>query len=217
MNKPSGLLTQAPSGIDSLERRVKAYLARSSGEPEKAGSRYLGVPHRLDRPSSGVLLFGKHVRATRRISEQFEARSVEKIYRALLGGHLEPDSGTWVDYVRKIPGEARAETVLPIDPLAREAVLHFQVLERLSSPEGPVTLIEVRLETGRMHQVRIQAASRGFPLLGDKLYGSDRSFGLHEEDERLRPVALHAWSITLRHPMSKETLCIMAPTPATWS
>ncbi len=120
VNKPSGILTQAPAGIDSLEWRIKAYLlrtkARENGshadsppEPETVRRMYLGVPHRLDRPSSGVLLFGKHSRATHRISEQLEQRSVEKIYWALLAGNVEPDEGTWIDYIRKVPDRPLAE------------------------------------------------------------------------------------------------------------
>ena len=104
--KPNGLLTQAPPGIVSLEVRVKQYLKRRDGKP---GKTYLGVPHRLDRPASGVLVLGRHVRATRRLSEQFEDRTVNKVYWTVVEGHCTEDEGLWEDYLRKIPDEARAE------------------------------------------------------------------------------------------------------------
>ncbi|MGL6194983.1 MAG: RluA family pseudouridine synthase [Thermoguttaceae bacterium] len=209
INKPAGLLTQAPIGIDSLEHRVRDYLMESEGRGENG---YVGVPHRLDRPVSGVILFGKHSRATRRISEQFEARQSEKKYWALAAGNVEPDTGTWTDFIRKVPNIAHAEIVLPIDPLAREAVLHYKVLGRFDN----YTWLEIELETGRMHQIRIQAASRGFPLLGDTQYGSTVPFGPQFEDTRSNAIALHARSIKFNHPMSREQLCLTAPLTKYW-
>ena len=163
VNKSAGLLTQAPLGIDSLERRVKDYL----------GSEYLGIPHRLDRPVSGVILFGKNARTTHRISRQFEERLIDKTYWAMVEGQLTEESGTWIDYMRKVPNQPIAEIVPPINPDAREAVLHFTVLRRLTD----CTLLEMRLETGRMHQIRLQASAHGHPILGDAMYGSERPFG----------------------------------------
>src|SRR5689334_12976722 len=98
VNKPPGLLTQAPPGIDSLELRVKRFLKAREHQP---GNVYLGVPHRVDRPVSGVIVLAKHVRAARRLSEQFEARTVRKIYWALVEGHVTPESGTWTDQLKK--------------------------------------------------------------------------------------------------------------------
>jgi len=210
INKPSGLLTQAPAGIDSLEQRVREYLIAHEGRGENG---YVGVPHRLDRPVSGVILFGKHSRATRRISEQLEARQVDKVYWALTEGTIEPDEGTWTDYIRKVPNQAHAEIVPPIDPLAREAILHFKVLKRFEWG----TWLEIRLETGRMHQIRVQAGSRGFPILGDAQYGSVQPFGPQHEDSRENAIALHARSISFNHPMTREPLQIVAPTSETWN
>ena len=210
INKPSGLLTQAPSGIENLEQQVREYLIAQEGRSENG---YVGVPHRLDRPVSGVILFGKHSRATRRISEQLEARQVDKVYWALTEGIIEPDVGTWADYIRKVPNQAHAETVSPIDPLAREAILHYKVIERFEWG----TWLEIRLETGRMHQIRVQTSSRGFPILGDTQYGSTQPFGPQHEDVRENAIALHARSIALNHPMTREPLKIVAPTSEAWS
>lgn len=209
VDKQPGILTQAPLGVDSMEARVKAFM---NCRDNRTGKRYLGVPHRLDRPASGLLVFAKHARAARKFSEQFEERTVEKIYWALAGGEVPEDSGTWVDYMRKIPGRAEAEMVSPIKPDAREAVLHFRVLKRL---EG-ATWLEIRLETGRTHQIRLQCASRGFPLLGDALYGSTVAFGEQFEDERERAIALHAREITFVDPTTKEKTTLRAPLFSPW-
>ncbi len=209
LNKPAGLLTQAPLGIDNLEQRVREHLIAHEGRGENG---YVGVPHRLDRPVSGVILFGKHSRATRRLSEQFEARQIDKMYWALVEGNVEPDEGTWTDYIRKVPNQAHAETVAPIDPLAREAILHYRVAGRF--PWG--TWLEIRLETGRMHQIRVQASSRGFPILGDVQYGSTQPFGPQSEQPRDNAIALHARYIALNHPMTREPLKIVAPLPEPW-
>ncbi len=203
VNKPAGLLTQAPPGdIDSLEKRVKAYW----------DSEYLGVPHRLDRPVSGVILFGRNSRTTHKISEQFEKRQIDKTYWALVDGLVADESGTWIDYMRKVPNQAIAEIVPPINPDAREAVLQFSVLRRFAD----CTLLEIRLETGRMHQIRLQASVRGHSILGDAMYGSRRSFGEQFDDERRRAVALHARSLEFVHPASKEPVRLLAPLPAAW-
>ena len=202
VNKPSGLLTQAPPGIDSLERRVKDYWE----------SEYLGIPHRLDRPVSGVVLFGKNTRTTHRISEQFEKRQIDKTYWAVVEGHIAEESGTWIDYMRKVPNRPIAEIVPPINPDAREAILYFSVLRRLAD----CTLLEIRLETGRMHQIRLQSSAHGHPVLGDAMYGSQRPFGEQFEDERRRAIALHARSLKFVNPTSKETVEIVAPLPTAW-
>ena len=163
--KPAGLLTQAPPYIDSLERRIKQFLKQRD---EKPGRVYLGVPHRLDRPVSGVLVMARHVRAARRLSEQFERRMVDKTYWALLEGVVAGGEGTWIDAVRKIPDQAQAEIVAANDPDGRQAVLHYRVRQRWPTH----TFVELTLETGRFHQIRIQAASRGWPVLGDLRYGA---------------------------------------------
>lgn len=213
VNKPGGLLTQAPRGIDSLEWRVKAYLTETEGRGENG---YLGVPHRLDRPVSGVILFGKHSRATRRLSEQFEARTIDKTYWAVVQGDVPDDEGTWTDYMRKVPDRALAEIVSPINPDAREAILHYRVLNRFEHAGQAFSQLEIKLETGRMHQIRLQASVHGHAILGDATYGSTVPFGEHFDDDRRREIALHARSIAFEHPMTREPVEITAPLPAVW-
>jgi len=209
VNKPAGLLTQAPSGIDSLEHRVKDFL---TVRDQKPGRCYLGVPHRLDRPVSGVLLFAKHVRAARRLSEQFASRTVEKTYWTAVSGQPKESADTWVDFMKKVRHQPLAVIAKPMDPEAREAILHYRVLQRFDWGAW----LEVQLETGRMHQIRLQAASRGFPILGDLQYGSNVSFGEQHNDTRWNGIALHARSITFLHPMTREPLTLEAALPTAW-
>lgn len=207
--KPGGVLTQAPPGIDSLGVRIKSFLKVRDSKP---GGVYLGVTHRLDRPVSGVMVFAKHVRAARRIAEQFQGRTVQKKYWAVVEGNVMPERGTWRDYTRKIPDVAQAELVEPGHPDGRVAVLHYRVMAHLNE----TTWLEIELETGRMHQIRVQAASRGHPALGDSQYGSSTAFGPQTDDPRGRWIALHARSLRFRHPMTRETVHQTAPLPEPW-
>src|SRR6187399_618222 len=106
INKPAGVLTQAPAGIDSLEVRVKAFYREREGKGES--NIYLGLPHRLDRPVSGAIVFARHVRAAQRISTQFENRTVTKVYWALVEGNVLEDEGTWTDHLHKRHGMSQS-------------------------------------------------------------------------------------------------------------
>jgi 23S rRNA pseudouridine1911/1915/1917 synthase len=211
INKPGGVLTQAVPGVDSVEVRIKAFLKQREGKT--SGDVYLGVPHRLDRPVSGAMVFARNIRATRRLAEQFEGRMVDKLYWALVQGAVPDEEGTWRDFTRKVPDEPRAEIVDRLHPDARLAVLNYRVRQRL----GDVTWLEIKLETGRMHQIRLQVAARGFPIVGDAQYGSSRIFGPQTEDWRERWIGLHARLICFRHPMSRERVEVTAPLPQAWS
>jgi 23S rRNA pseudouridine1911/1915/1917 synthase len=208
--KPSGIATQAPPGIDNLEVRIKRYLAMPD---QKAASVYLGIPHRLDRPASGAIVFAKTRRAARQLSRQFERRTVKKTYWVCVERIVEPLAGTWTDYLQKIYGQPRASLVDPALPGAQEAILTYRTIgyHRAGS------WLEVELQTGRTHQIRVQAATRGHPVLGDAHYGSQLSFGPQCEDERLRAIALHARSLEFAHPTTRETKTALAPLPAEWN
>jgi RluA family pseudouridine synthase len=210
VNKPPGILTQAPVGIDSLEVRVKEFYRQREG---KEGNIYLGLPHRLDRPVSGAIVFARHVRAAQRLAAQFENRTVTKVYWAIVEGDVAPDEGTWTDHLHKRHGMAQAIVVPPGDPRGKRAVMHYRVL----APVEEVGMwLEVQLETGRTHQIRVQAASRGHPVVGDNQYGSTQPFGQQFEDERLRAIALHARQLGFNHPMTGEPVDIVASTPPAW-
>lgn len=199
--KPAGVLTQAPRGIDSLEARLRNWLS-VSGEgyaaPESARRPedvYLGIPHRLDRPVSGVMLFALRKRMARKLAQQFERRQVKKTYWACVTGHVQPPTGIWEDFLRKIPDVAEAEIVPPDHPEGQRARLRYRTL----SSGSQHTLLEIQLETGRMHQIRVQAAWRGYPVVGDRQYGALLPFS-QATDPREQQIALHAHSIQFRDP-----------------
>jgi 23S rRNA pseudouridine1911/1915/1917 synthase len=207
--KPAPLLTQAPPQVPSLEALVKAYLRDKYRKP---GNVYLGVPHRLDRPVSGVVLFARNTKAAQRLAEQFRGRSVTKIYWGAVEGTVLPADGIWEDWLHKIKEEARAEIVGAQAEGARFARLHYRVL----GPCDGGTLLEFTPETGRMHQIRLQAARRGWPIRGDVLYGARLPFGPPAELPRDRILALHARSLTFLHPIRYEPITVTAPLPDAW-
>jgi 23S rRNA pseudouridine1911/1915/1917 synthase len=210
VSKPAPLLTQGvPPGIPTLEAMAKAYLKERY---HKAGNVYLGIPHRLDRPVSGVVLFARNTKAAQRLAEQFQNRTVTKIYWAAVEGDVEPAEGRWEDWLLKLPEEARTERVEAGTPGARHAVLAYR---RLACGAG-CTLLEIRPETGRMHQIRVQAAVRGWPVRGDVLYGAQQPFGPPAELPRERVIALHARQLTFLHPIRYEPITVVAPLPELW-
>ncbi|HEX7447184.1 MAG TPA: RluA family pseudouridine synthase [Pirellulales bacterium] len=208
--KPAGLATQAPPRFDSLEKRLRAWLARRDPRPDHV---YLAVPHRLDRPVSGVMLFATRRRAAFKISRQFERREVQKTYWACVTGQVQPPEGTWIDHMRKIYGRPRAEIVAPGDAGAQLAVLRYRTLGMTRWGSW----LEIELETGRTHQIRVQAASRGHAVLGDAFYGSEAPFGEQHADERLRAIALHGRALGFKHPTSGEAVTVVAEPGAAWA
>jgi 23S rRNA pseudouridine1911/1915/1917 synthase len=211
LNKPASMLTQGPPEVPSLEALVKAYLKETYA---KAGNVYLGIPHRLDRPVSGVIVFARTSKAANRLAEQFQHRQVTKVYWGLVEGLIDPAEGTWQDWVLKIRAEARSAKV-------DEGVVGAQLAElryRCISPAraGTPTLVEFVPRTGRMHQIRLQASVHGHPILGDRLYGSTLPFGPDAELPRDRIIALHARSLTILHPIRYEPLTFEAPLPEIW-
>ena len=211
VNKPAGLLTQAPQGIDSLEDEVRELFRAREEKPAEARL-YVGIVHRLDRPVSGAILFARHVRAAQRLAAQFQNRTVSKTYWALVEGEVTPDEGTWTDHLHKRHGMAQAIVVPEDDPRGKIAILHYRVRARM---EGQ-TWLEIELETGRTHQIRVQASSRGHAVVGDSQYGSTATFGPEFTDQRDQAIALHARHLGFRHPMRDEQVVIEAPLPGYW-
>lgn len=209
--KPSGLPTQAPPGIDSLEQRLRSQLSRGG---------YLGVPHRLDRPVSGVMLFAVTPRAARQLSRQFERRQITKTYLALteVVGHRDPvvdqvaatdEWREWIDWVAKIPDQPRARIAVAGEPGSRQADTAVRRIGDLAGPGGSsIAMLQLEPRTGRMHQLRVQAAARGMPIVGDTLYGA--------ADPQSDAIALHAWRIGFTDPDTKERVEIEAPLPEAW-
>jgi 23S rRNA pseudouridine1911/1915/1917 synthase len=209
--KPAGIPTQAPPGIDSLEQRLRSQLPRGA---------YLGVPHRLDRAVSGVMLFAVTPRAARQLSRQFERRQIAKTYLALTEVAAPPEpSGDqaaattawseWIDWVAKIPDQPQARIAVAGEPGSRQAETAVRRIGDLTGPGGSsIAMLHLEPRTGRMHQLRVQAAARGMPIVGDALYGAG--------DPQSDTIALHAWRIAFTDPDTQERLEIEAPLPEAW-
>jgi 23S rRNA pseudouridine1911/1915/1917 synthase len=210
INKPPGIITQgAPRGVEGLVDLARSYLKRKYDKP---GNVYLGIPHRLDRPVSGVVIFSRNSKCAARLAEQFAQRQVRKVYWACLERPPAEQAGTLVDWVFRIPDQPRVEIATADTPGARRAELSYRVL----GTQRGRALVEVELQTGRMHQIRIQFASRGCPIVGDAQYGARTTFAGASSGEREGAIALHARSLTLQHPVRYEPVTITAPPPAVW-
>ena len=150
--------------------------------------------------------------SAQRLSEQFRNRQVSKIYWGLVEGEVQPHEGTWHDWLRKVEGEARVEIVIASGTGAQSAQLSYRCLQACAGG----TLVEFRPATGRMHQIRVQNAARGWPIRGDQLYGSRLPFGPPAALQRDQPIALHARSLQFLHPIRYEPINVTAPLPAQW-
>jgi 23S rRNA pseudouridine1911/1915/1917 synthase len=211
--KPVGLPTQgALADRESLVKQAKEYLRQKYGKP---GNVYLGVVSRLDSPVSGVVVFARTSKAAARLNEQFRNRTVEKIYWALVEGRVEPAEAECVDWLKKDERQQRMEVVRkPVggENKASEKRTGGAVQARLKYKRLKVSskssLLEISLETGRKHQIRVQLAARHHPIVGDAKYGSQRKFA--------GGIALHCRRLVIEHPIKKTPLELTAPPPKTW-
>lgn len=239
VNKPPGVSTMGEERTDeaTVHRWACDYLRQRYDKP---GRVFVGVVHRLDRLTSGVLVLARTSKAASRLSEQFrregEAESAmgaaaaggrppEKTYLAVVRGKMETPCGLLRDWLVKNERRERMEVVAadrPRPPGAVEAVLEYQSL-RQSHPPGKAAreLLQVRLRTGRKHQIRVQFAERGHPIDGDDKYGGGDSPGGGGKPPagtgpRRQGIALHAWRLSLDHPTTKTRMTWVAPIPDTW-
>jgi 23S rRNA pseudouridine1911/1915/1917 synthase len=218
--KLAGQFTQgcwAPPGERTLEQEVREYL-----DPADPSSVYVGIVHRLDRPVSGVLIWAKTSKSARRLSQQFERRRVEKEYWAIVeetekvragqGGDeslkRSPAEDTWTDWLTPPGVSGVVQSVAAGSARARQAVTRFGQEHAPCLPTG-CQWLRLWPETGRTHQLRVQAALRGLPIVGDTVYGATQPFP--------RGIALHARRLGLRHPMLQTPLELIAPLPAAWA
>lgn len=211
VNKPAGLLTQGvPQGLPTLEGWVRDYLKLTYDKPGKV---YLGIPHRLDRPVSGVIVFARNSKAAARLAEQFRERTVRKWYLAVVEGTPSPTSGRMTDWLLKDADMAYVWVVPPRTSGAKLAELSYEVLATRDNR----SLVRIELHTGRMHQIRVQFAARGWPVVGDDQYGATEPFpGVPPSAGRTEHIALHAEQLELRHPIRYDLIRLAAPAPKTW-
>ena len=207
VNKAAGRLVQGDvTGDASLYDLVRDYL---KVKYQKPGEVYLGLVHRLDRPTSGVVLLARTSKAAARLSEQFRAGTVEKFYLALVEGAGLPDQGEWRDHLTKDEARNVVHVVAEGTKGGQEALVAYRVLDR----RGERTLVELRPRTGRSHQLRVQLASRGFPIVGDLKYGAKGPIHTLKGQPR---IALHAQVLNFTHPTRRESIELSAPLPADW-
>jgi 23S rRNA pseudouridine1911/1915/1917 synthase len=202
VNKPCGWPSTHFDGEDeTIDRLVKSYIKEKYNKP---GNVFLGVVHRIDKPVSGVLLFAKTSKAAARLSEQFRDNVIDKIYWAMVEGEVKQTFGTLEDWLRKDRTTGVVEITAPEDEGSKQAILNFQNLFF----HGNLTWLEIRPQTGRTHQIRVQLKHHGHPVHGDAKYGSPHRFGLG--------IGLHARSLTFLHPTKHDPITLVAEVPKTW-
>ena len=197
--KPAGVLSQGDgSKSPDMLTILKAYIKEKYQKP---GEVYLGLVHRLDRPVSGVMVFARTSKAASRLSEQIRTRKVEKLYRCVVSGILEGE-GRLENYISK-DDDRNIVTVSDTEkPGFKASYLDYKAL---ASKDG-MTLVEVKLGTGRSHQIRAQMAHSGYPLIGDQKYG--------DKDKRCKDIALEAYKLSFEHPVKREFITFEAPVPS---
>ena len=202
VNKPAMLATM---GVDaerpSLLALAKEYLKLKYQKP---GNVYVGIVSRLDGPVTGVTLMAKTSKAAARLSEAFRLRRVNKFYFAVVEGAVEPPSGLLEHHLRKDERHRKVHVTHAAAPDAQLARLKYNV----SRTAGGLSLVVVEPETGRKHQIRVQLAKVGHPIVGDRKYGSTRAFG--------HGIALHSQRLEFEHPVRHGPLVLEAPFPPAW-
>ena len=219
IDKPAGMMVHAgagnasPNGVDERNRGtlVNALLFHFNKLSSTGGDLRPGIVHRLDKQTSGLILVAKDDSTHRKLGEMFSQRQVAKTYLALLHGHLKKDDTTVTLPIARDLLRRTRMTTRRAD--GRTAVSHFHVLERLTTPYGPFTLVEVRIETGRTHQIRVHAQSLGHPVVGDALYGAPHLIPNLAPELQLDRNFLHAAHLSLTHPQTRKLMDIHAPLP----
>ena len=189
VEKKANILSQADSTKDiDMLTIIKKYIKEKYNKP---GNVYLGLVHRLDRPVGGIMVFAKTSKAASRLSEEVRNHTLKKTYLAVVHGILDKSDGVFSDYLKKI---GNGNTIVTTKNDGKYSELHYKVLSY--NKKDKQTLVEINLITGRHHQIRVQFASRGYPLCGDQRYG--------KEDKT--QIALYAYKLEFIHPVTKENM-----------
>lgn len=202
VNKRAGELVQGDkTGDEPLSEKVKAYIKEKYGKP---GDVYLGIPHRIDRPVSGVVLFARTSKALTRLNKMFQEKGdeIEKIYWAIVENTPREDEEQLRNYLRKNPTQNKSYVCATSKDGAKLSILDYKLLAHSQK----YFLLEVTLHTGRHHQIRCQLAAIGNPIRGDLKYGAKRSI-------EGGGIGLHARKLKFLHPVKQEPIEIIAPVP----
>ncbi len=197
--RPSDIVQGDKTGDEPLVEKVKQYIKVKYDKP---GNVFCGVVHRLDRPTSGALVFARTSKALERLNAQFRDKSTEKIYWAVVESRPEKNSGTLVHYLKKNEGQNKSYAHPNEVPGSKKAVLHYELL----AESDRYYLLRIELETGRHHQIRCQLASMGCPIKGDVKYGARRP-------NKDASIHLHARQLSFTHPTNGERITVTATVP----
>lgn len=226
INKPAGMMVHAGAGATDDQRNrgtlVNALLHHFASLSAVGGETRPGIVHRLDKETSGLIVVAKNDDAHRRLSAQFARREVKKTYLALVHGWLKKDSGTIASSISR--DRVRRTRMTTRHPGGREALSHYRVARRIDTLFGKFTLIGVKIETGRTHQIRVHLASLGHPVVGDTLYGAPREIrtplfaktGRKGEATGALSLSrnfLHATQLELAHPRTGERISLKSALP----
>jgi 23S rRNA pseudouridine1911/1915/1917 synthase len=200
VNKPVGMLVQGDkTGDEPLVEQLKSYIKEKYNKP---GNVYLGVVHRIDRPTSGVVLFAKTSKALTRLNKQFSERLVSKTYWAMVKNKPEKPAERLVHFLKRNPKQNKSYAYPKLIPESKKAILNYKISKTLNHYH----LLEIGLETGRHHQIRAQLSAIGCPIKGDLKYGAKRS-------NPNGGIDLHARQLNITHPVTKESLKFIAKVP----
>ena len=193
VEKPVNIPSQGDkTGDEDMLTIIKKYIKEKYNKP---GEVYLGLVHRLDRPTGGVMVFAKTSKAASRLSEQVREKQIEKKYLCIVDGKLEKEKDTWKDFLLKNERTNTSKVVSKDTKNAKEAILDYEVIKY--NEEINLSVVKVNLHTGRHHQIRLQFSSRNHSLYGDQKYGT-RGRG--------KQLALWAYSLSFIHPTTKERM-----------
>ncbi|MFN0728107.1 RluA family pseudouridine synthase [Polaribacter gochangensis] len=198
VNKRAGDISQGDkTGDKPLSDVVKAYIKKKYNKP---GDVFLGVVHRLDRPTSGIIIFARTSKALERLNKMLRDKTIKKTYWAVVKNQPTKEQDTLINFLKKNPKNNKSTAYSKEIGGSKKAILHYKTIKKLDN----YSLLEIDLETGRHHQIRCQLATIGSPIKGDLKYGFNRS-------NKDGSIHLHARKINFIHPVSKEEISVIAP------
>lgn len=194
--KPQNVPTMPDeSGDESMLSRVKSYVKEKYN---KQGEAFIGLVHRLDRPTGGIMVFARNSKSAKRLTEQFKTHTVEKVYYAVVNGVVKTKTEHLINYLKK----DEKENIVKIVPMAENGAKKAELVYNFLEDDGKYSLLEVRILTGRSHQIRVQMANAGHSLVGDVKYGKEKG--------KTSNLGLWAGKLSFLHPTTKDKMVFIA-------